>query len=91
MKYLISYSNQFKHDFKTIKKRNYPVDLIVIVFELLENGGDFPEKYHVHKLSDNYNDCWECHIRPDWLLIWRYNEKIQEIELIRTGTHSDLF
>jgi mRNA interferase YafQ len=91
MKYLLSYSNQFKRDFKTIKKRNYPLDQIVTVFEMLENGEDFPEKYYIHKLSGNYADCWECHIRPDWLLIWRFNEKVQEIEMIRTGTHSDLF
>ncbi|MBA4411543.1 MAG: type II toxin-antitoxin system YafQ family toxin [Bacteroidota bacterium] len=80
-----------KRDYKIIQKRNYPLNQIVTVFELLENNNDFPEKYHLHKLSGKYNDCWECHIRPDWLLIWRYNEKLKEIELIRTGTHSDLF
>jgi len=50
-----------------------------------------PENFHPHKLSGNYKDSWECHIKPDWLLIWNINEKESEIWLVRTGTHSDLF
>ncbi|HEY5510370.1 MAG TPA: type II toxin-antitoxin system YafQ family toxin [Prolixibacteraceae bacterium] len=44
-----------------------------------------------HLLSGNYNGYWECHIKPDWLLIWRQDDKTKVIELVRTGTHSDLF
>lgn len=91
MKYKLSFGSKFKRDFKTIQKRDYQIDQIVTVFEILENDGKLPEKYHPHKLSGNYINCWECHIRPDWLLIWEYNEALHEINLVRTGTHSDLF
>jgi mRNA interferase YafQ len=58
---------------------------------MLENNTDLPEKYRAHKLSGKYSDCWECHIKPDWLMIWRQNDQTKVIELVRTGSHSDLF
>jgi len=89
--YNLSFGSKFKRDFKAIKKRGYPIDQIVDVFNLLEKKGKLPDKYFSHKLSGNYVNCWECHIRPDWLLIWERDETLKEIRLIRTGTHSDLF
>ena len=89
--FTISFGSKFKRDFKTVQKRGYPIDQIVEVFQILENRGKLPEKYLSHKLSDNYVNCWECHIRPDWLLIWEIDEIHKEIKLVRTGTHSDLF
>lgn len=53
--------------------------------------GQLPAKYRPHKLMGDYKGCWECHIQPDWLLIWQQTESISLISLIRTGTHSDLF
>jgi len=47
-----------------------------------------PERYRLHKLSGQYNDCWGCHIEPDWMLVYRLND--EEIALVRTGTHSEL-
>jgi mRNA interferase YafQ len=89
--YALSFGSKFKRDFKTIKKRDYPINQIVEVFTILEKEGNLPDKYFPHKLSGNYVNCWECHIRPDWLLIWERDETLKEIRLIRTGTHSDLF
>lgn len=87
----LSFSTQFKRDFKRIQKRGYDVEKLKSVFEILESEGSFPEKYKRHKLRGNFSDCEECHIEPDWLLIWRTNEQLNEIVLVRTGTHSDLF
>jgi mRNA interferase YafQ len=53
--------------------------------------GKLPLKYKSHVLKGNYKGFWECHIQPDWLLVWEQNETIKLISLIRTGTHSDLF
>ncbi|MGE5395825.1 MAG: type II toxin-antitoxin system YafQ family toxin [Candidatus Saccharibacteria bacterium] len=89
--YTISFGSKFKRDFKTVQKRGYPINQIVEVFQFLENEGKLPVRYLSHKLSGNYINCWECHIRPDWLLIWEKDEILKEIKLIRTGTHSDLF
>jgi mRNA interferase YafQ len=50
-----------------------------------------PSKYKPHKLVGDYRDCWECHLNPDWLLIWQTDDKKNVLLLIRTGTHSDLF
>lgn len=89
--YNISFGSKFKRDFKTVQKRGYPINQIIEVFQFLENEGKLPGRYLSHKLSGNYINCWECHIRPDWLLIWERDEILKEIKLIRTGTHSDLF
>jgi len=91
MKYTLSFSNQFKYDFKTVQKRGYDIIRIQKVFGLLESGVKLPINLKAHKLSGNYSECWECHIKSDWLLIWRQNDQNKTIELVRTGTHSDLF
>lgn len=85
-----SYTGRFKKDMELIKKRNYNLSLIKTVFEYLAAKGTVPASYKPHKLSGKYTDCIECHIKPDWLLIWRFNSST-EISLVRTGTHSDLF
>jgi mRNA interferase YafQ len=59
--------------------------------EILEVSGKLPHKYKSHILSGNFSGYRECHIKPDWLLIWRQNDRSKIIELARTGTHSDLF
>lgn len=91
MKYSLSFSTQFKHDFKIIQKRGYNISLLQEVLKLLEVGTKIPLNLRPHKLSGNYDDCRECHIKPDWLLIWRQNDQNKTIELVRMGTHSDLF
>jgi len=91
MKFKVSFGTKFRRDYKTIKKRGYPLEQLKEVFDHLENGGVLPGKYNPHKLSGSFADCWECHIKPDWMLIWECDEKLKEIRFIRTGTHSDLF
>lgn len=67
------------------------MELIDTTFELLKQTGNLPAKYKAHKLRGNYLNYLECHIQPDWLLIWYCDNDKKEIHLIRTGTHSDLF
>lgn len=61
------------------------------VIEILANGGKLDAKYRDHDLSGNYKGTRECHIEPDWLLIYEIKEDILVLMLSRTGTHSDLF
>lgn len=89
--YKIFYTSKFKKDYKTVQKRKYNLELLREVTILLIQNGELPQKYKPHKLSGKYTDCWECHIKPDWLLIWTVDNEKSEIWLTRTGTHSDLF
>jgi mRNA interferase YafQ len=89
--YNIEYTGTFKRDYKLVLKRKYQEQLIQNVIALLVNGMPLPAKTKPHKLTGDYKDCWECHIQPDWLLIWQINMKSNTLVLIRTGTHSDLF
>ena len=87
----IKYETTFKKDFKRVVKRGYNIKLMEEVIGLLANENPLPPKYKDHPLSGNYVDCRECHITPDWLLIYRINDKELILALTRTGTHSDLF
>lgn len=87
--FTLTTTRQFEKDFKLCKKRGYKIQQLLKIFSELENSGIVPSKYRPHKLIGNYNGYWECHIQPDWLLIWYM--KGNEIVLTRTGTHSDLF
>ena len=89
--YKIKTTNKFEKDFVRCVKRNYPIDSLGKVLVFLENTGKLPQNYRPHLLSGNYTGYWECHIKPDWLLIWRKNDASGVIELVRTGTHADLF
>lgn len=61
------------------------------VVSVLANEGTLPPRYKPHRLSGNYDGVWECHIKPDWLLLWEQNDKELTLLLLDTGTHSDLF
>lgn len=87
----IRYSNKFKKDFKTIMKRGYNPQLLQTVLDILCNEQPLPPKYKDHNLSGNYAGHRECHITPDWLLIYKVEQDILTLTLTRTGTHSDLF
>ena len=87
----IKYESTFKKDFKRIVKRGYDVRLLEEVIELLANEQPLPSRYKDHSLTGNYADCRECHITPDWLLIYQINDDELILYLTRTGTHSDLF
>ncbi len=86
----ITYSTQFKKDFK--KARKLPIEDLKELFSIIstiESGETLKEKYKDHRLSGNWVGFRECHIKPDWLLI--YQIKNYELQLARLGSHSDLF
>ncbi len=91
MSYRIEYTGKIKKDIKLALKRNLNIELFKEVVLLLEKNGKLPIKYKPQVLKGNYKGFWECHIQPDWLLIWEQNDEIKLISLTRTGTHSDLF
>ena len=84
-------STRFKKDYKLAQKRGYNMDLLKEVIDILANGDQLPEKYFDHPLSGDYRGSRECHIEPDWLLIYRIEKDLLVLGLTRTGTHSDLF
>ncbi len=87
----IKYETAFRKDFKRIVKRGYNIKLLEEVIEILAEGKKLPKKYRDHSLTGDYKDCRECHITPDWLLIYQINNGELILYLTRTGTHSDLF
>ena len=84
-------SNQFKRDLKLAKKRGCKIERLRTVVNKLAAGQELDQKYHDHALTSNYTGFRECHIEPDWLLIYRIDHDVLELFLFRTGTHSDLF
>ena len=87
----IKYHTLFKKDFKRIKKRGYDISRLEKIVELLANEVPLPEQFKDHNLSGNYHGFRECHIAPDWLLIYQVNNNELVLVLSRTGSHSDLF
>ena len=87
----IKYQAAFKKDYKRIVKRGYDMRLLEKVIELLANQKPLPEKNWDHQLSGDYAGCRECHITPDWLLIYEVADEELILYLTRTGSHSDLF
>ncbi len=87
----IKYQTAFKKDYKRIVRRGYDVRLLEKVIELLAEQKPLPEQYHDHNLTGNYAGCRECHITPDWLLIYEVDGNELILYLTRTGSHSDLF
>ena len=85
----VRYSSSFKKDFKACIKRGYKMELLQTAIDTLRIPEALPEKNKDHSLSGNYSGYRECHIEPDWLLIYRQTSG--ELQLYRTGTHSDLF
>lgn len=83
------YTNKFKKDLKVIQKRNYDIELLKNIINELCLENLLPQKNKDHNLSGTWNGCRECHIQPDWLLIYEVGNGIIVFE--RTGTHSDLF
>lgn len=87
----IKYESGFKKDYKRIVKRGYDVALLEEVINQLANKIPLPKKYKDHGLSGNYVGFRECHITPDWLLIYRIDDNELILYLTRTDSHSDLF
>ena len=91
MKYSIKFTNQFKRDLKLAKKQSKDIDKLFEIIEILADGNQLPAKYRDHELTGNYKDTHECHIEPDWLLIYEIREDILVLMLNRVGSHSELF
>ena len=93
MKYIVDYGSKFKSEYKRLKKRGKDLDKLHAVIEKLANKENLDSKYMNHKLSDDkiYNGCYDCHIEPNWILIYKYNEKDKRLILYATGSHNDLF
>ncbi len=89
MSFNLDFTNRFKKDVKLCLKRNYNIVLLEEVLLELREKGTVPIKNKPHLLSGDLEGIWECHIKPDWLLLWYIDETT--IVLVRTGTHSDLF
>lgn len=89
--FALEYSRQFKKDLKLMAKRGLDTTDIRTAISLLENNGQVPAEYRPHILKGNWDGIWECHIQPDWLLLYDISNSIKLIRLVRTGTHSDLF
>lgn len=85
----VRYSSRFKKDFKTCVKRGYKMPLLQQAIDTLRIPAPLPPKNRDHNLSGNYSGYRECHIEPDWLLIYKQTD--DELKLNRTGTHADLF
>ena len=90
-KYTVKYTTQFKKDFKLAMKRGLKMELLEEIISLLAMGETLPDKNKDHALTGNWTEHRECHILPDWLLIYRIENEVLVLTLARTGTHSDLF
>ena len=89
----IVFSSQYKKDLKLARKRNLPEDELNKVVFNLANDVPLEPRFHDHELSSQFKGFRECHIRPDWLLLYKKtdNGELQILELARTGSHSDIF
>lgn len=90
-KYIVKPTTQFKKDFKLAMKRSMKIELLEEVIAMLAMGETLPDKHKDHALTGNWVGHRECHILPDWLLIYRIEAEVLVLTLARTGTHSDLF
>lgn len=90
-KYIVKPTTQFKKDYKLALKRGLNIGLLEEVIALLSNGIPLPEKNKDHALSENWVGHRECHVQPDWLLVYRIDDNVLVLTLSRTGSHSDLF
>ena len=89
-KYDVSWTGQFKKDYKLARKRNLNIELLDEIIRKLARGEELPKENRDHALSGNWLGYRECHIQSDWLLIYRVEEGVLILTLTRTGTHSDL-
>lgn len=90
-KYIVKPTTQFKKDYKLAMRRGMDISLLEEVIAMLATGIPLPEKNRDHALSGNWTGHRECHVLPDWLLVYRIDGDVLVLTLSRTGSHSDLF
>ena len=91
MAYKVRFTGQFKKDLKLAKKQGKDLDKLFNVIEILEKGEKLEKKYKEHSLSGEYKGTRECHIEPDWLLVYEIMNDVLILMLYRLGSHSELF
>lgn len=90
MKFRISWTSRFKKDYKLAMKRGLPIEKLDDVIRMLARGETLPANYRDHALTGNWKEHRECHIAPDWLLLYLIREDTLVLTLVRTGSHTDL-
>ena len=88
--YSVDTTKRFDKDLKLCLKRGLDIQLIYDAIALLRTTGSLPAQYRPHKLSGNMDGIWECHLKPDWLLIWEQNDLTNNLTLNRITTHAPL-
>lgn len=91
MKYDVEFTNKFKKELKIAKKQNKDLNKLYNVIEKLANGETLDIKYRDHELTGKYKRTHECHIEPDWLLVYEIKDEILVLILYRINSHSELF
>lgn len=91
MQYELKYTRAFRRGYKRAKKRGLNLSLLGEIVEMLRCDKKLPKKYADHCLSGDFSQCRECHIQPDWLLVYRIDDDILTLTLMDTGTHAELF
>ncbi len=91
MKYEVKFTSQFKKDIKKAKKQGKDLDKLFEIVEILANGNELDKKYKDYSLVGNYKGARECHIEPDWLLVYEIIDDVLVLSLVRLGSHSELF
>lgn len=91
MKYELVLTGKFKKGLKLAKKRGLDIKLLEDIVDKLQNGISLEEKYHDHELKGKFKGFRECHIQPDWLLLYMIENDVLTLTLVDTGTHSDMF
>lgn len=89
--YKVDYTKRFKKDVLRCQRRGLNLSELQKAAQILADTGALPEQYRSHKLSGTYEGCWECHIKPDWLMVWQQNDTELTLLFLRTGSHSDIF
>lgn len=90
-KFSLHYTNTYLKDLKLARRRRLDEDRLNEVIKMLLSGEPLPANLHNHLLTGDYKGYWECHINPDWLLLYEKDTEIRIISLYRTGTHVDIF
>lgn len=91
MMYEIQSTSEFRKGYKSAKKRGRNMDALAKVIDTLAEGRQLPDSNRDHQLIGNFRGCRECHVEPDWLLVYRIDKGKLVLMLVATGTHSDLF
>ena len=91
MKRDIVWTTQFKKDYRSAMRRHMDIELLDDIIRTLSRGEDLPKKNKDHAMTGNWVGHRECHIQPNWILVYRIEDDVLVLTLVRTGTHSDLF